>query len=354
MCTMTHPATVPDALPPSVDRPHRVVFLAYPQMGLLDLTGAQTVFWAAGKARAERGLPGYEMHTASLDGSLVATAEGLAVGTELLEPLLHSTIDTLVVPGAPEIVRTLPEHAELVGWLRLAAARAQRTASVCSGTFLLAAAGLLDGRRAATHWAMCEALRRRFPEVEVDAESIFVQQGQVWTSAGVSAGIDLALALVELDCGREVAMQVARELVVFLKRPGGQAQFSELLKAQGEDNGAFEALHLWLNDHLGDPQLTVERLAEQARMSLRNFTRVYKHKTGRTPAKAIEVFRLEAARRLLENTAQQVEQIARQCGFGSEERMRLAFQRHLAVTPRDYRARFARSVPLAEIQGSLA
>ncbi|MGE7991655.1 GlxA family transcriptional regulator [Pseudomonas sp. NPDC089554] len=351
---MTHPANVPEHPTPSVDTPRQVLFLAYPEMGLLDLTGAQTVFWAATKACVARGQPGYNVRTASLEGGLVGTAEGLPVGTEPLAPLLNTAIDTLVVPGAPEILRTLPEHDELVTWLRLAAASARRTASVCSGTFLLAAAGLLDGRRAATHWAMCDALRVRFPTVEVDPESIFVQQDRVWTSAGVSAGIDLALALVEDDYGRDVAMQVARELVVFLKRPGGQSQFSELLKAQGEDASLFESLHLWLNDNLGDPRLTVERLAEQANMSLRNFTRVYKAKTGRTPAKAIEVFRLEAARRQLENSDWHIERIARQCGFGNEERMRLAFQRHLAVTPRDYRARFARSMPLAESQGSLA
>ena len=351
---MPHPTNVPEQPTASVNAPRQVLFLAYPEMGLLDLTGAQTVFWAATKACTARGQPGYAVRTASLAGGLVGTAEGLAVGTEPLGPLLNDPVDTLVVPGAPEIVRLLPEHDELVTWLRLAAANARRTASVCSGTFLLAAAGLLDGRRAATHWAMCDALRVRFPQIDVDPESIFVQQEHVWTSAGVSAGIDLALALVEDDCGREVAMQVARELVVFLKRPGGQAQFSELLRAQGEDSSLFEHLHLWLNDHLGDPRLSVERLAEQANMSLRNFTRVYKAKTGRTPAKAIEVFRLEAARRHLENGDWPVERIARHCGFGNEERMRLAFQRHLAVTPRDYRARFARRVPLAETQGSLA
>ncbi|WP_194788399.1 GlxA family transcriptional regulator [Pseudomonas sp. UFMG81] len=351
---MTDIPQIPTPAVHSLDQPRTVLFLAYPHMGLLDLTGAQTVFWAASKAQAAKGLPGYRVVTASLEGGLVATAEGLEVGTEPLLPWLSEPFDTLVVPGAPEIIRTLPDHGELVAFLRLAAARARRTASVCSGTFLLAAAGLLDGRRAATHWAMCDALSQRFPAIEVDAESIFVQQEQVWTSAGVSAGIDLALALVEADCGREVAMTVARELVVFLKRPGGQAQFSELLKAQGEDSAAFDALHLWLGEHLGEAHLSVEHLAQQACMSLRNFTRVYKQKTGRTPAKAIELFRLEAARRLLENSAQHIEQIARQCGFGNEERMRLAFQRHLAVTPRDYRARFARSVPLAEIQGSLA
>ncbi|MCO7567844.1 DJ-1/PfpI family protein [Pseudomonas sp. S 311-6] len=330
-----------------VGQPRRLVFLAYPQMGLLDLTGAQTVFWAATKAMGERGLPGYQMHTASLEGGLQPTAEGLAVATERLAPLMHQPVDTLIVPGAPDIIRTLPDHAPLVAWLREAAKGVRRTASVCSGTFLLASAGLLDGRRAATHWAMCDVLRRDFPAVEVDNESIFVQQDKVWTSAGVSAGIDMALALVEADCGREVAMQVARELVVFLKRPGGQAQFSELLKSQGQDCAEFEALHLWLSQRLDDPRLSVESMAQQVRMSVRNFSRVYKAKTGRTPAKAIEVFRLEAARRLLENSTSNIDQIARHCGFGTEERMRHAFQRHLAVSPRDYRSRFTRPFNLA-------
>ncbi|HEK1768936.1 TPA: DJ-1/PfpI family protein [Pseudomonas putida] len=350
---MTHPASFPDTPHVCHDLPRRVLFLAYPQMGLLDLTGAQTVFWAASKARNERGLPGYEVRTASLGGGLITTAEGLAVASECLQVLLDQALDTLVVPGAPQMIGLLPDQGELIDALRHASQKARRTASVCSGTFLLAAAGLLQGRRAATHWAMCDDLQRLFPEVQVDAESIFVEQEHLWTSAGVSAGIDLALALVEADCGREVAMQVARELVVFLKRPGGQTQFSQLLKVQGEDSAAFEALHLWINDNLGDPRLSVERLADQANMSLRNFTRVYKQKTGRTPAKTLELFRVEAARRLLESSAQRIEQIARLCGFGNEERLRLAFQRHLQVSPRDYRARFARSVPLAEIQGSL-
>ncbi|KAA8554624.1 GlxA family transcriptional regulator [Pseudomonas marginalis] len=319
-----------------------LVFLAYPQMGLLDLTGAQTVFWAATKAMVERGLPGYVVHTASLAGGLMPTAEGLSVDTLPLAQFDPAALDTLIVPGAPAIQQALAANTDLVDWLRHASTRARRTASVCSGTFLLAQAGLLQGRRAATHWAMCDMLKRGFPSIDVDMDAIFVQQGNVWTSAGVSAGIDLALALVEADCGRHVALQVARELVVFLKRPGGQAQFSQLLQAQTDDTAGFDALHLWIADNLSDRELTVERLAEQSRMSPRNFARVYKQKTGRTPAKAIELFRVEAARRLLEDSQRNIDQVAHLCGFGDEERMRYTFHRHLAISPRDYRARFSR------------
>ncbi|CDF96549.1 Transcriptional regulator, AraC family [Pseudomonas sp. SHC52] len=325
----------------SITQPRTLVFLAYPQMGLLDLTGAQTVFWAATKAMAERGLPGYAMHTASLAGGLMRTAEGLVVETCGLRQFDDVLIDTLIVPGAPDIRQAMIDCVALVDWLRQASGRARRTASVCSGTFLMAQAGLLDGRRAATHWAMCDMLKSGFPAVEVDLDAIFIQQDHVWTSAGVSAGIDMALALVEADCGRDVALQVARELVVFLKRPGGQAQFSQLLQLQTQDSAGFDELHLWIAEHLGD-DLTIERLARQARMSPRNFARVYKRQTGRTPAKAIELFRLEAARRLLEESQRNIDQIARSCGFGDEERMRHTFQRHLSISPRDYRKRFSR------------
>lgn len=322
--------------------PKNVVFVAYPDMGLLDLTGAQTVFWAATKAMSERGLHGYKLHTASIEGGLMITAEGLAVQTV---PLLHYAelqIDTLIVPGAPDILKALAENRPLTDWIATESLKARRTASVCSGTFLLAQAGLLNGRRAATHWAMCNMLKSRFPEVEVDSDAIFVQQGPLWTSAGVSAGIDLALALVEADFSHDVAMQVARELVVYLKRPGGQAQFSEMLQAQTQDCELFNELHGWLADNLHQQDLSIETLAQKARMSPRNFTRVYKQKTGRTPAKAVEGFRLEAARRLLENSRRNIDQIATACGFGDEERMRMTFQRHLGISPRDYRSRFAR------------
>ncbi|WP_164019927.1 GlxA family transcriptional regulator [Pyxidicoccus trucidator] len=330
----------PDFLPGS-GGPRTVLFVAFPDMGLLDLTGPQTVFWAASKALAERGVPGYVRHTVSLDGGLVQTAEGVALQTVPLAAFKGVKVDTLIIPGSPDIEHVLARLEPLTEWLRRKAKSARRTASVCSGTFLLAQAGLLHGRRAATHWAMCDLLSERFPSIKLDRDALFVREGPVWTSAGVSAGLDLCLALVEADHGHDIAMKVARELVVFLKRPGGQSQFSELLRSQTQDSTTFDELHLWLANNLGRDDLTVETLAEKARMSPRNFARVYKQKTGRTPAKAVEVLRLEAAKRLLEESKRNVDQVARMCGFGNEERMRVTFQRNLSVSPRDYRKRFA-------------
>jgi transcriptional regulator GlxA family with amidase domain len=330
------------ALAVPFNRPRTVLFVAYPEMGLLDLTGAQTVFWCATKAMNERGLAGYDRPTASIAGGLTSTAEGVTVDTIPLSSFAGEEVDTIIVPGAPEIIRALDNNPDVIDWLSWMAPRARRTASVCSGAFLLAQAGLLESKRAATHWAMCDMLKSRFPTVEVDQDAIFIQQGMVWTSAGVTAGIDLALALVEADCGRDVAMQVARELVVFMKRPGGQSQFSEMLQSQMNDGDTFAGFHVWLTQNLQREELDVEILARQANMSARNFSRVYKQKTGRSPAKALEIFRLEAARRLLEDSDRNIDQIAGACGFGDEERMRVTFQRHLAISPRDYRSRFSR------------
>ncbi|MDD1968972.1 helix-turn-helix domain-containing protein [Pseudomonas putida] len=326
----------------SFNQPRTVLFLAYPQMGLLDLTGAQTVFWAATKAMNKRGLAGYLRPTASITGGLTLTAEGVEVNSDPLSSLAGSVIDTVIVPGAPDILQALDNNPDTIEWLRTIAPHARRTASVCSGAFLLAQAGLLDAKRVATHWAMCDMLKTRFPTVDVDQDAIFIQQGTVWTSAGVTAGIDLALALVEADCGRDVAMEVARELVVFMKRPGGQSQFSTMLQAQMQDGDVFSDFHLWLTRNLHRAELDVEQLARHANMSVRNFSRVYKLKTGRSPAKALEFFRLEAARRMLEDSDRHIDQVAQECGFGDEERMRVTFHRNLATSPRDYRSRFAR------------
>jgi transcriptional regulator GlxA family with amidase domain len=316
------------------------LFVAFEGMGLLDLTGPLTVFWSASKFMEEQGRHGYARHTVSLDGGPILTAEGVTLETTPISQFEGVEIDTIVIPGALEIEPTLADR-RLVDWLAAHAPMARRTASVCAGAFLLAEAGLLDGRRVVTHWASCEALHLRYRNLTVEPDAIFVQDGPIWTSAGVTAGIDLSLALVQQDCGREVAMQVARQLVIYLKRPGGQSQFSELLKSQTLTTTAFEDLHVWISKNLRDERLNVDRLAERVGMSPRNFARSYKAKTGRTPAKAIEVFRLEAARRLLEETEQGVDRIARSCGFGDEERMRTTFQRHLAISPRDYRRRFS-------------
>ncbi|HET6606461.1 MAG TPA: helix-turn-helix domain-containing protein, partial [Rhodopila sp.] len=249
-----------------------------------------------------------------------------------------AALDTLLVAGGPGVGGACSDS-DLVGWLRDRSRHARRVVSVCTGAFLLAAAGILDGRRAVTHWSYCAALSRQYPAVRVETDPIFVRDGPVWTSAGVTAGIDLALALVEDDLGRDVALAVARYLVMFLKRPGGQAQFSAALSLQAADD-RFGALHDWINAHLaGDLSLPV--LAERAGMSNRSFSRHYTESTGVTPGRAVERLRVEAARRMLAETATPVKRISQKCGFGSEETMRRSFLRLLSATPQDYRARFS-------------
>jgi transcriptional regulator GlxA family with amidase domain len=264
------------------------------------------------------------------------SSAGVALEAGPLTPR-GEALDTLLVAGG-EGAEAATENPVLVEWVRERASQARRIASICTGAFLLAAAGVLDGRRAATHWKYCARFAQCFPAVQVEPDPIFVRDGPVWTSAGVTAGIDLALALVEEDLGRSVALAVARYLVVFLKRPGGQAQFSAALALQvAEDR--FGALHDWINRHLaGDLSLSV--LANQAGMSERSFSRHYAEATGFTPARAIEQLRLEAARRLLSESRLPVKRIAQRCGFGSEETTRRSFLRLLAVTPQDYRSRF--------------
>lgn len=331
---------IPKYPPHSQKHEKLVVFVAFSQMGLLDITGAQTVFWAASRYMEERGLPPYDRHTISLNGGLVISAEGVGIDTEALSYLSDADIDTIIVPGSPHIIDVLDESSTLALWLSNRYAKVRRIASVCSGAFLLAQAGLLEGKRAATHWAMLDLLQKRYPSIKIDGDAIFVNEGSIWTSAGVTAGIDLALALVEEDCGHDIAMKVARELVVYMKRSGGQSQFSELLQAQSSDT-SFDKLHEWVNNNLQNKNMTIDMLSAQAFMSPRNFARVYKQKTGRTPAKAIEIFRLEAARRLLEDSPHSISEIASRCGFSDEERMRITFHRNLAVSPSEYRKRFS-------------
>lgn len=337
MAEMTY---IPKYPPSSQKHEKIVVFLAFPQMGLLDLTGAQTVFWAASRYMEERGLPPYDRHTISVDGGLVNSAEGVKIDTRPLSDFANTEIDTIVVPGSPHIVEVLEESTTLALWLHKRHAKVRRIVSVCSGAFLLAQAGLLEGKRAATHWAMLDLLHERYPSIQIDGDAIFVQEGTIWTSAGVTAGIDLALALVEEDCGHDIAMKVARELVVYMKRSGGQSQFSALLQSQSGDS-SFDELHEWISKNLQVKNLSIDALASRACMSPRNFARVYKQTTGRTPAKAVEIFRLEAARRYLEDSPHSILEIANRCGFGDEERMRITFHRNLAVSPSEYRKRFS-------------
>jgi transcriptional regulator GlxA family with amidase domain len=362
-----------------------IVFAVAPDLVLLDACGPLEAFWraeltvagiaAASVAKAvesEEGVasdegrsgisissasPGrstpqpvaYRTTVASIDGGILQTFPGLPIVTERLDSLDDQPIDTLIVPGVP-----VDEHCtlqpELVAWIRRHAPRARRVCSVCTGAFYLAAAGLLDGRRATTHWRDAPRLARRFPNVHVDADPIFIRDagrhegdGVVWTSAGVTAGIDLALALIEEDVGHAVAMQAARRLVVFMKRPGGQSQYSAALAAQASANGPFEALHSWMAAHLRD-DLSVERLAERTRMSPRTFARRYVDEVGRTPAKTVSALRLEAASRELAESRRPLKRIALDCGFGSEQNLRRAFLRRFGVLPLDYRERFMSAV----------
>ncbi|WP_240535294.1 GlxA family transcriptional regulator [Bradyrhizobium sp. YR681] len=312
--------------------------LAYPAVQLLDVTGPLQVFATANEQVVQAGgSPPYVLRVVAKDRSRVAASSGLEIATEPL-PRGTSALDTLLVAGGPGVDLAASDPA-LVVWLRRRVRTARRVASVCTGAFLLGASGALDGRRAVTHWSYCTELARRFPAVRVEADPIFVRDGGIWTSAGVTAGIDLALALVEEDLGRTVALAVARYLVVFLKRPGGQAQFSEALSMQSAED-EFGALHEWISKHLsGD--LSLSSLARQAGMSERSFSRHYARATGLTPLRAIERLRVEAARRMLSETRQPVKRISQRCGFGSEETMRRSFLRVLSTAPQDYRRRFS-------------
>ena len=311
--------------------------LTYPAVQLLDVTGPIQVFASANDlVIGAGGARPYVLRVVAQGGEGVTTSAGVTLAAGSL-PTPGEALDTLLVAGG-EGAEAAAENPVLVDWVRQRATRARRVASVCTGAFLLASAGLLDGRRAATHWKYCTKLAQRFPAVHVEPDPIFVCDGPVWTSAGVTAGIDLALALVEEDLGRSMALAVARYLVVFLKRPGGQAQFSAALALQEADD-KFGALHDWINQHLtGDLSLSV--LADQAGMSERSFSRHYAEATGQTPARAIERLRVEAAQRLLSETRLPVKRIAQRCGFGSEETMRRSFHRLIDITPQDYRARF--------------
>lgn len=299
----------------------------------LDVTGPIEVFEGAGRSHGDRSA--YRIRTASLDGSPVRTSSGLTLvpdGGLPDAPAPH----TLLVPGGEGTRRPDPR---LIDWLRDHAPRAGRLVSVCTGALLLAEAGLLDGHRATTHWRVCDHLAAAYPDVEVEPDPIFVRDGRVSTSAGVTAGIDLALALVEEDLGRDVALDVARNLVVFLRRPGSQSQFSAQLAAQTASREPLREVQHWVTRH-PEADLSVESLAGRAGLSPRHFARAFQAETGTTPGRYVERVRLEHARRLLEDTADGVTKISRDCGYGTTEAMRRAFMKSLGVAPAEYRRRF--------------
>jgi len=331
-------ANMPKAprFPPSAVRV--IELLAYPSVQLLDVSGPLQVFASANDRADAAGVPRpYEIRVVAQGGQGVTTSSGLGLASAALSAV-DDEVDTLIIAGGPG-VKAASIDASLVAWVQARAGRARRVASVCTGAFLLAASGVLDGRRATTHWSYCEEFAQRFPRIQVEPDPIFVNDGHVWTSAGVTAGIDLALALVEEDLGRSMALSLARHLVVFLKRPGGQAQFSTALSLQTSED-RFGPLHDWINSHLAD-DLSLPLLADQVGMSERSFSRHYAEATGMTPSRAVERLRVEAARRLLSESRLPVKRICQRCGFGSEETMRRSFLRVMSVTPQDYRARFS-------------
>jgi transcriptional regulator GlxA family with amidase domain len=316
-----------------MDAPRRVVIVAFPGVQPLDVVGPAEVFTTA--ATVSRGAYSVEV-AAPESGPVPSTSVGVVADRALRS--CRGPIDTLVVAGGPGS-RDAARDDAFVSWVRAAAARSRRVSSVCTGAFVLARAGLLDGRRATTHWASCERLAQRHSAVTVEPDPIFVRDGEVYTSAGVTAGMDLALALVEDDLGRRVALEVARWLVLFVKRPGGQSQFSAQLAAQTPDREPLRELQEWIAGNL-DADLSVPALAARAHMSERNFARAFRRELGLTPGAYVEVARVEAARIALESAATPVDVVARQAGFGTVETMRRAFHRRLGVGPAEYRARF--------------
>ncbi len=317
--------------------PLRVVFVVYPEIALLDLAGPlQVLAWAE---RPGSGAVGYEIVIASRDGGRVETDTLLSVDTVSLADAGARPIDTLIVVGGDGAYVCMKDAVCVQGIAALAG-RARRVCSVCSGALVLAATGLLDRRRAVTHWEDCAALIDAFPDVRVEVDPIYIKDGNIWTSAGVTAGTDMALAMVAEDLGQEAALKRARSLVTYMVRPGGQSQFSPALERQKQTGSArFDRLHQWIADNL-ERDLRVERLAERENMSVRSFHRLYTAATGTTPAKAVEAVRVEAARELLETNGQGVKVVAARCGFQDEERMRRAFLRQVGVSPSDYRQRF--------------
>jgi transcriptional regulator GlxA family with amidase domain len=313
----------------------RVVIAVFPDVQTLDVTGPAEVFRAATLLKP----PGYDVIVAATEEGPLSTSTVSFMPDARLDECT-GPIDTLMVAGGTG-TRRAEEDELLIDWLREAAARSRRVTSVCTGAFLLARAGLLDGRRVTTHWASCADLAKRYPAVSVEPDPIFMRDGNVATSAGVTAGMDLALALVEEDLGREAALAAARWLVLFLKRPGGQAQFSAQLTAQTADRAPLRDLQAWIPDHL-DEDLSVPALASRAQMSDRNFARAFRRETGMTPGAYVEAARVERARIALETGELTVEAIARQAGFGTVETMRRAFRRQVGVSPINYRDRFRR------------
>ena len=322
--------------------PRRVVMVVFPRIQLLDVVGPLEVLAAAGLAETSRSHGrGYAIEIVGPELGVVRASSGLSVGVDRTFDDRPDSIDTLIVAGGIGS-RAASLDGEVLAYLRAVAPKARRVCSVCTGAGVLAAAGLLDGRRVTTHWAFAEELASRYPNLDVEPDSIYVRDGKFWTSAGVTAGMDLALALVEDDVDRELALEVSRWMVFFLKRPGGQSQFSAQLAGQMADRDPVRDLQAWVVDH-PEADHSIESLASRVAMSPRHFARVFREEVGQSPARFVECVRVEAARRGLEESRRSLEEIASLVGFGTGETMRRAFLRQIGVGPSAYRERFADS-----------
>lgn len=321
---------------------HRVVIAVFPDVDLLDVTGPAEVFALAN--RETGGRAGYQVRLAGPVAGAVRTSAGVRLLTDLAFDEVGGEVDTLLVPGAVDMADTGPVARiddTVVAWVKQTAPHARRVASVCVGAHVLAAAGLLDGKTATTHWSTAAQLAADHPEVTVDPDPIFVRtdRGRVWTGAGISACLDLALALVAEDLGEQTALAVARQLVMYLKRQGGQSQFSVPLSRPAAERRDIDELRLWIADHL-EEDLSAPALAARMCLSERHFARVFTQETGTSPAAYVEAARIEVARRLLETTDGRLDQVAAAAGLGSAETLHRAFRRQLGTTPAAYRRRF--------------
>jgi transcriptional regulator GlxA family with amidase domain len=334
------PSLYANSLSDSVD-PLDVVFVVYPDIVLLDLAGPLQVFTHA--CVDIKSAPAYRTSIISQSGGRVPTNTIVPVETDPMDGWIAKSkckpIHTLVLVGGDGAIPAAQNMA-FVAMVKDLAGRATRVCSICSGALVLAAAGLLDGKRAVTHWEDCERLERDYPAVKVEQDPIYIQDGNVWTSAGITAGVDMSLAIIEEDLGKQAAINMARSLVIPMARSGGQSQFSPELDRQSRDSkGQFSVLHNWISENI-QRKITVEDMADVCGMSSRNFSRRYTEVMGVSPAKSIETIRVNAAREQLEITKRSIKAVAETCGFKDDERLRRAFQRHIKTSPTEYRKQF--------------
>jgi len=319
----------------------RVAMLAYPDAQVLDVVGPLEVFSRASRLLVEAGRkrPAYAVEILGMARGSFRVSSGVGLLADRRYDQAGPGIDTLLIAGGRGTSKYIGDR-RLLAWIRKQAGSVRRLASICTGAFLLAEAGLLEGRRATTHWNSCDEFAQRYPGVQLDPDTLYVREGPISTSAGVTSGMDLALAMVEEDFGRELALATARQLVLYLCRPGGQSQFSAQLAVQLAEHEPLRDLQAWISEHPRQ-DLSVPALARRVSMSPRNFARVFTREVGMTPARFVASVRVETARRLLEETSQPLEQVCDASGFGDVESLRRVFQRHVGVAPGQYRQRFA-------------